>query len=78
MLFGTEIVTVVDKDYDDVVDTKENIEDATDDTKKVAEVETTEHATNTVNTTNSFDAKGIKDGNRQPAAAADAGTTPNP
>ena len=33
--FGTEIVTVVDKDYDDVVDTKENIEDATDDTKKL-------------------------------------------
>ena len=76
--FGTEIITVVDKDYDDVVDTKENIEDATDDTKKVAKVETTEHATNTVNTTKSFDAKGIKDGNRQPAATANAGTTPNP
>jgi hypothetical protein len=72
--FGTDLIETVDKDYDDVSLTKDQIDTSAENAKKLVAAETDAHATNLVDTTKNFTPKGIKEGDRQPATAA----TPNP
>ena len=62
--FGTDVIETVDKDYDDVALTDEQIEDSYDSPTDVIDAEDTAHSTNKVNTEKSFTAKGITDGVR--------------
>lgn len=64
----TDVAKTADKDYDDVTPSKEDLEDSQNDSTKIKEVQTTAQGTNITDTDTVTDAKGLKDGKRQPAS----------
>lgn len=62
--FGTDVVETVDKDYDDVTLTDEQVENSYDSPTDVIDAEDTAHAANKANAASTFNARKITNGER--------------